>query len=65
MSNEALTNFEKWLDLYGQSRLAVDLKCSRQLVSSWRTKHLRPSDKFKEMVIGLSNGMLVYNDFYK
>ena len=32
---EALTKFEKWVDIYGQGRLAKELEVSRQTVNNW------------------------------
>jgi len=62
---EEKTNFEKWIELYGQSRLAADLGVSRQLVNRWVKGLERPSDYNKIKIVKLSNNIAEYNDFFK
>ena len=65
MTSEAMTKFEKWVDIYGQGRLARELEVSRQTVNNWIRDSQRPSDNFKIKIVALSNGMIVYEDFFK
>jgi DNA-binding XRE family transcriptional regulator len=64
MENE-LTKFEKWVAIYGQSRLARELDVSRQAVNNWISQRQRPSDNFKIKIVGISNHVIEYKDFFK
>lgn len=60
-----LTKFEKWVEVYGQGRLARELEVSRQVVNNWIRDRRRPSDNFKTKIVELSNGVIEYEDFFK
>ena len=61
----ANTQFSKWVEVYGQSRLAKSLKVTRQLTNQWVNTDERPSDAMKIKIVALAGDLLDYNSFFK
>ena len=60
---EKKTNFQKWVELIGQAKVAEMLGLHRQQVNQWARQGITPSDRLKEKIVKISG--LKYNDFFE
>jgi len=60
-----LTNFERWVLLMGQKKVADELGVSKQLVNQWVSNGKRPSDTKKIEIIKIAKPLLDFNSFFE
>ena len=60
-----MSKFSFWVRLFTPARLAKELNIKKRKANSWENGDTIPSDNFKIKIVGLSNGVIEFRDFFE